>query len=123
VPSSAPGNFAQLASAYRNKHGVSKEELKRAIAHVSVKSHANGTKNPKAHLQKAITEEMCLNAPMIAEPLGLLHDRNDVGELGRLLPLRVRARQQREAGSDDAELHPAGCDARTRSIAVTRAGT
>jgi len=68
---SAPGNFAQLASAYRNKHGVSKEDLKRAIAHVSVKSHANGTKNPKAHLQKAITEEMCLNAPMIAEPLGL----------------------------------------------------
>ena len=53
------------------KHGVSKDDLKRAIAHVSVKSHANGTKNPKAHLQKAITEEMCLNAPMIAEPLGL----------------------------------------------------
>src|SRR6202167_2620904 len=68
---SAPGNFAQLASAYRAKHGVSKEDLKRAIAHVSVKSHANGTKNPKAHLQRLITEEMCLNAPMIAEPLGL----------------------------------------------------
>src|SRR5690242_16397581 len=68
---SAPGNFAQLASAYRNKHGVSKEDLKRAIAHVSVKSHANGAKNPKAHLQKPITEEMCLNAPMVAEPLGL----------------------------------------------------
>src|SRR5437763_3186945 len=51
---SAPGNFAQLASAYRNKHGVSKDDLKRAIAHVSVKRHANGTKNPKAHLQKAI---------------------------------------------------------------------
>ena len=68
---SAPGNFAQLASAYRNKHGVSKEDLKRAIAHVSVKSHANGAKNAKAHLQKPITEEMCLNAPMIAEPLGL----------------------------------------------------
>ena len=25
---SAPGNFAQLASAYRAKHGVSREELK-----------------------------------------------------------------------------------------------
>ncbi|BCW89250.1 hypothetical protein sos41_24070 [Alphaproteobacteria bacterium SO-S41] len=68
---SAPGNFAQLASAYRTKHGVSKDDLKRAIAHVSVKSHANGAKNPKAHLQKPITEEMCFNAPMIAEPLGL----------------------------------------------------
>lgn len=68
---SAPGNFAQLASAYRAKHGVSKEDLKRSIAHVSVKSHANGAKNQKAHLQKPITEDMALNAPMIAEPLGL----------------------------------------------------
>ncbi len=68
---SAPGNFAQLASAYRAKHGVSKEDLKRAIAHVSVKSHANGAKNPKAHLRKAITAEQALNAPIIAEPLGL----------------------------------------------------
>ncbi|MBQ1540699.1 acetyl-CoA acetyltransferase [Caulobacter sp. CCUG 60055] len=68
---SAPGNFAQLASAYRAKHGVSREDLKRAIAHVSVKSHANGAKNAKAHLRKPITEEQALNAPMIAEPLGL----------------------------------------------------
>lgn len=68
---SAPGNFAQLASAYRAKHGVSKDELKRAIAHVSVKSHANGAKNPKAHLRKPITTEQALNAPLIAEPLGL----------------------------------------------------
>jgi acetyl-CoA C-acetyltransferase len=68
---SAPGSFAQLAAAYRAKHGVSKEDLKRAIAHVSVKSHDNGSRNKKAHLQKPITEEQCLNAPMIAEPLGL----------------------------------------------------
>ena len=50
---SAPGNFAQLAAAYRAKHGVSQDDLKRAMAHVSVKSHANGAKNPKAHLRKA----------------------------------------------------------------------
>ncbi|MGE0046957.1 MAG: acetyl-CoA acetyltransferase, partial [Hyphomonadaceae bacterium] len=63
---SAPGNFAQLASAYRAKHGVKKEDLKRAIAHVSVKSHANGSKNPKAHLRNVVTEETVMNAPMIA---------------------------------------------------------
>jgi len=68
---SAPGNFAQLASAYRAKHGVDKDDLKRAITHISVKSHANGVKNPKAHLRRAITEEQVMNAPMIAEPLGL----------------------------------------------------
>jgi acetyl-CoA C-acetyltransferase len=71
VTGSAPGNFAQLAAAYRTKHDVSKDELKRAIAHVSVKSHANGAKNPKAHLQKAVDMDTVLNAPMIAEPLGL----------------------------------------------------
>ncbi|MBT3661075.1 MAG: acetyl-CoA acetyltransferase [Rhodospirillaceae bacterium] len=68
---SAPGSFAQLASAYQTKHGVSRDDLKRAMAHISVKSHDNGAKNPKAHLQKAIDEDRVLNAPMIAEPLGL----------------------------------------------------
>jgi acetyl-CoA C-acetyltransferase len=72
VTGSAPGFFAQLAAAYRAKHGVSYKELKRAMAHVSVKSHANGAKNPKAHLRRPITEEQALNAPIIAEPLGLL---------------------------------------------------
>lgn len=71
VVGSAPGNFAQLASAYRTKHGVDARDLKRAMAHVSVKSHANGVKNPKAHLRKAIDMDTVLNAPMIAEPLGL----------------------------------------------------
>lgn len=68
---SAPGNFAQLAAAYAAKHGVSKTDLKHAMAHISVKSHANATKNPKAHLRKAIDIDTVLNAPIIAEPLGL----------------------------------------------------
>jgi acetyl-CoA C-acetyltransferase len=67
----APANFAQLATAYQQKHGIDAALLKRAISHVSIKSHANGAKNPKAHLQKLITEEQCLKAPTIAEPLGL----------------------------------------------------
>jgi acetyl-CoA C-acetyltransferase len=68
---SAPGSFAQLAAAYRARHGVSRDDLKRAMAHISVKSHANGAKNPKAHLRNPITEDDVLRAPMVAEPLGL----------------------------------------------------
>lgn len=68
---SAPAGFAQLAAGYRAKHGISKETLKRAIAHVSWKSHQNGMRSPKAHLRKEVTMEQILNAPMIAEPLGL----------------------------------------------------
>jgi acetyl-CoA C-acetyltransferase len=67
----APANFAQLASAYQRKYQVDPKLLKRAISRVSIKSHANGAKNPKAHFQQAITEEQCLKAPIIAEPLGL----------------------------------------------------
>src|SRR3546814_793208 len=67
----APANFAQLASAYMARHRVNRTDLKRAIAHVSVKSHDNGALNPKAHLRKRITEDQVLNAPIVAEPLGL----------------------------------------------------
>ena len=67
----APGSFAQLASAYAAKYNIPAEDLKRAIAHVSVKSHANGVLNPKAHLRKAVTIEQVMSAPMIAWPLGL----------------------------------------------------
>jgi len=68
---SAPGSFAQLASAYRAKHNVAYDDLKRAIAQVSVKSHDNGAKNPKAHLRKPVSIDRVLAAPMIADPLGL----------------------------------------------------
>ena len=67
----APGNFAQLATAYMAAHNVGAEDLKKAIGHVSWKSHQNGAKNPKAHLQKAVEMDTILNAPMIASPLGL----------------------------------------------------
>jgi acetyl-CoA C-acetyltransferase len=67
----APGMFAQLATAYSAKWGISMEKIKDAMAHVSAKSHANGGLNPKAHLRKAVTEEQIKAAPMIAYPLGL----------------------------------------------------
>jgi acetyl-CoA C-acetyltransferase len=67
----APGAFAQLATAYASKYGISDQELKRGLAHVSVKSHANGALNPKAHLRKPITESQALGSPIISYPLGL----------------------------------------------------
>ncbi|HEY2111366.1 MAG TPA: acetyl-CoA acetyltransferase [Dongiaceae bacterium] len=68
---SAPGAFAQLAAAYRAKHGVDAGDLKRAMAHVSVKSHDNGARNPKAHLRNRIEEAQVLRSPIVAEPLGI----------------------------------------------------
>jgi acetyl-CoA C-acetyltransferase len=68
---SAPGSFAQLASAYAHKHNIPMDQLREAMAHVSWKSHENGALNPKAHLKNRITKEKVLNAPMISYPLGL----------------------------------------------------
>jgi acetyl-CoA C-acetyltransferase len=67
----APGSFAQLASAYRANYGIERDDLKKALAHISSKSHKNGTLNPKAHLQKEISIEKIMASPIIADPLGL----------------------------------------------------
>lgn len=67
----APGLFAQLATTYFAKYEIDPALGKRALAHISAKSHANGALNPKAHLRRPVTAEQIINAPMIAYPLGL----------------------------------------------------
>jgi len=67
----APGGFAMLATGYAARYGLDIQAVKKAMAHVSVKSHANGALNPKAHLRRPVTEEQVLMSPMIAFPLGL----------------------------------------------------
>src|SRR6202042_1492898 len=59
------------AGAYASRHGLNRTDLKRAMAHVSWKSHENGFDNAKAHLRKEVDLDTILNAPMIADPLGL----------------------------------------------------
>jgi acetyl-CoA C-acetyltransferase len=68
---SAPAGFAQLASGYQARYRLSREELKRSLAHVSWKSHQNGARSPKAHLRRPVSIETILAAPIIAEPLGV----------------------------------------------------
>lgn len=67
----APGAFAQLASAYVAKHKIPMETVKQAMAHVSWKSHQNAKDNPLAHLRNTLTMDQILNAPMVAYPLGV----------------------------------------------------
>ncbi len=67
----APGAFAQLASAYEAAYNIPMKKIKEAMAHISWKSHQNGSKNPLAHLRNTPSVEKILNAPMIAYPSGL----------------------------------------------------
>ena len=69
--SSMPGVFAMMANKYFDRYGLTPEAGKEMLAKISVKSHANGFLNPKAHLKRKLTVEQVVNAPVIASPLGL----------------------------------------------------
>ncbi|MFC1949510.1 acetyl-CoA acetyltransferase [Chloroflexota bacterium] len=68
VPATA---FARMANRYMEHYKVPYEEMKPVLAKIAVKNHYNGSLNPKAHFQRAITEEQAINAPMVSWPLGL----------------------------------------------------
>jgi acetyl-CoA C-acetyltransferase/acetyl-CoA acyltransferase len=62
-----PGAYALMARAYFDEYGGSREDL----AHIAVKNHDHALPNEYAQLQKEITVEDVLEAPMVADPLGL----------------------------------------------------
>jgi acetyl-CoA C-acetyltransferase len=66
-----PGAFAMMGTRYFSQYGIPPQEGKHALARITVKSHRNGAKNPKAHLRREVTVEEVMNAPIVAWPLGL----------------------------------------------------
>jgi acetyl-CoA C-acetyltransferase len=71
VNTTAPGRWAMGATRYFQAYGLSPKEGKETLAKISVKSHYNGARHPKAHLRREVTLEQVLSAPIIAWPLGL----------------------------------------------------
>lgn len=68
-------NHELMLRAYIKKHAVSSQDLDKlnvALAHISVKNHANATKNKYAQFQRKISIEQVLSARKAAhKPLGL----------------------------------------------------
>src|SRR5438309_6252005 len=60
-----PALFAMIARRHMYQYGTTREHL----ASVAVKNHANGAKNPQAHMRKVITMEQALAGKPISEPL------------------------------------------------------
>ena len=60
-----PALFAMIARRHMHQYGTTREQL----AAVAVKNHANGAKNPQAHMRKVITLEQALAGKPVAEPL------------------------------------------------------
>lgn len=64
----APGMFGLMANRYFETYGNVKKEM----AMVSVKNHYHGSLNPRAHFRKEVSLEQVINAPMAADPIGIL---------------------------------------------------
>ena len=60
-----PALFAMIARRHMYQYGTTREHL----AAVAVKNHANGARNPLAHLRKTITLEQALAGKPVADPL------------------------------------------------------
>ncbi|MGH9582690.1 MAG: thiolase domain-containing protein [Bryobacteraceae bacterium] len=60
-----PALFAMIARRHMHEFGTTREHL----ASVAVKNHANGARNPYAHMRKVITIEQALAGKPVAEPL------------------------------------------------------
>lgn len=75
---SFPGYYAMLATNYMAMY---KDSERNDLAKVAVKNHYYGTLNPKAHMQKIVTEEQAMNGLMVAYPLRL-HDCSLISDGG-----------------------------------------
>ncbi|QQK80301.1 acetyl-CoA acetyltransferase [Salicibibacter cibi] len=68
---SAPASFSFLAPAYFEKYGLTREQGKEVMSRIAWKNHKNGSLNPKAQYQKEVLMDKIMNAPMVADPLGV----------------------------------------------------
>jgi acetyl-CoA C-acetyltransferase len=64
-----PGLYAMIARAHMERYGTTLEQL----AHVAVKNHKNGAKNPNAQYPFETTLEEVMNSTMVADPLRVMH--------------------------------------------------
>ncbi|MBI4379679.1 MAG: thiolase domain-containing protein [candidate division NC10 bacterium] len=62
-----PGTFGIIMRRHMYQYGTTREQ----VAMVSVKNRRNGSANPKAHFQKAVTLDEVLESRLICDPLRL----------------------------------------------------
>ncbi|HEU0139831.1 MAG TPA: thiolase domain-containing protein [Bryobacteraceae bacterium] len=62
-----PALFAMIARRHIYQYGTTREQM----SLVAVKNHANGARNPYAHMRKPVTLEQAMAGRLVAEPLNL----------------------------------------------------
>lgn len=66
-----PALAAMITEKYRQKFRLSQSRLENMLCSVAMKNHLNGSRNPCAQFQKAITRETYLASKFVATPLRL----------------------------------------------------
>ena len=66
-----PAAYALMATAYAEAFDVDEDDLKTYLANIASKNHDNALDNEYAQYQRELSVEEALDAPPVAEPLGL----------------------------------------------------
>src|SRR5207253_11403688 len=66
-----PSLAAMITEKYREKFRLSQSRLEAMLCSVALKNHLNGSRNPLAQFQQAITREAYLASKLVATPLRL----------------------------------------------------
>jgi acetyl-CoA C-acetyltransferase len=67
----AAAMFSMVVPAYADRYGVDRAELKRILARIASKNHANGAKNPRAQFRREMSVEQILAMPSVAGDLSV----------------------------------------------------
>jgi acetyl-CoA C-acetyltransferase len=65
----AAAMFAMCVPAYAKRYGVDAEEMREVLAHISVKNHYNGARNPRAQFRREVSTETICASPLMAGDL------------------------------------------------------
>ena len=67
----AAAMFSMVAPAYAQKYGVPMEQLKRTLARIASKNHANGARNPRAQFRREMSVDQICAMPSVAGDLSV----------------------------------------------------
>ncbi|MFO7281386.1 MAG: acetyl-CoA acetyltransferase [Thermoanaerobacterales bacterium] len=67
----AAAMFSMVAPAYAKRYGVDRDELRRALARIAAKNHANGARNPRAQFRREVSVEQICAMPAVAGELSV----------------------------------------------------
>ncbi|HEY7940220.1 MAG TPA: acetyl-CoA acetyltransferase, partial [Acidimicrobiales bacterium] len=67
----AAAMFSLVLPAYAQRYGVDEDELRRVVARIASKNHANGAKNPLAQFRKEMSVEAICNMAAVAGRLSV----------------------------------------------------